>query len=90
MPVVTKDLERLRIGDVVYLNGVLYTGREGLYRRVVGEVSSPPVDLQTISNVNFHCSPAAAVNEDGSYDIGAVTATASFRFSKWMADWFDL
>ena len=84
MPVVTEDLERLNIGDVVYLNGLLYTGREGLYRRVLGDGITPPVDLHTISNVNFHCSPAAAVREDGSYDIGAVTATASFRFSKWM------
>lgn len=90
MPVATNDLERLHIGDVVYLNGVLYTGREGLYQRVLGEGIPPPVDLPTISNVNFHCSPAAAVNEDGSYDIGAVTATASFRFSEWMADWFEL
>lgn len=90
MPVVTEDLQQLNIGDVVYLNGVLYTGREGLYKRVLGDGVTPPEALHSISNVNFHCSPAAAVNDDGSYEIGAVTATASFRFSKWMADWFKL
>ena len=25
---------------------------------------------------------------DGSFNVGAVTATASFRFSKWLDDWF--
>ena len=27
---------------------------------------------------------------DGSYSVGGVTATASFRFSKYMAEWLDL
>jgi L(+)-tartrate dehydratase beta subunit len=75
---------------VVYLDGVLYTGREGLYRRVLDEGLAPPVDLAGVSNVNFHCSPAAAVRGDGRYEVGAVTATASFRFSKWMSRWFDV
>jgi len=30
------------------------------------------------------------VAEDGTCNVGAVTATASFRFSKWMARWFDI
>ena len=28
--------------------------------------------------------------EDGSFDVGAVTGTASFRFSKWMKRWFEM
>ena len=55
---------------------------------MVGEGAALPPDVPALTNVNFHCSPAAAVQDDGSYSIGAVTATASFRFSKWMADWF--
>ncbi|MSP49360.1 MAG: fumarate hydratase [Alphaproteobacteria bacterium] len=88
-PVVPEDLAKLEAGMVVYLDGVLYTGREGLYRRILDEGLAPPVDLASVSNVNFHCSPAAAVRADGSYNVGAVTATASFRFSKWMNRWFD-
>ncbi|MCP4874411.1 MAG: fumarate hydratase [Gammaproteobacteria bacterium] len=48
---------------------------------------SLPEGLMGLSNVNFHCSPAAAVEADGSYSVGGVTATASFRFSKWMQEW---
>lgn len=89
-PVVAEDLGRLEPGNVVYLDGVIYTGREGVYRKVVDEGAALPEGLAALSNVNFHCSPAAAVEADGSYRIGAVTATASFRFSKWMKDWFQV
>ncbi len=88
-PVTDLDLKTLEIGDVVFLDGIIYTGREGVYRKILDKGKNPGVDLQTISNVNFHCSPAANVKADGSYTVGAVTATASFRFSKWMEKWFE-
>lgn len=84
------DLEPLSIGDVVYLTGTIYTGREGVYMRVVEDGQPLPLDLPAISAVNFHCSPAAAERAPGQYDVSAVTATASFRFSKWLAQWFEV
>ncbi|MFQ5954394.1 MAG: fumarate hydratase C-terminal domain-containing protein [Kiloniellales bacterium] len=89
-PVPPGQLAGLELGTVVYLDGVVYTGREGVYRKVMEEGARPPVDLASISNVNFHCSPAASAEADGSYTVGAVTATASFRFSKWLERWFEL
>ena len=89
-PVRAEDLRRLEPGNVVYLDGVIYTGREGVYKKVVDEGLSPPEGVMELTNVNFHCSPAAAVRDDGSYNIGAVTGTASFRFSRWMKDWFEI
>lgn len=90
VPVRPEDLKDLEVGTVVYLDGVLYTGREGLYKRILDEGHAPPVDLASLSNANFHCSPAASVAEDGTVTMGAVTATASFRFSRWLARWFDV
>ena len=89
-PVTPAAIAGLELGQVVYLNGVVYTAREGVYRRILDEGVAPPLDLKSLTNVNFHCSPAAAVAEDGSTRVGAVTATASFRFSKWMARWFEV
>ncbi len=74
---------------MVYLDGVIYTGREGVYQRVIEQGVELPLDLPAVSRVNFHCSPAAAIEADGSYHVGGVTATASFRFSKWMKTWFE-
>jgi L(+)-tartrate dehydratase beta subunit len=84
LPVKAEDLQ-----PVVYLDGLVYTGREGVYKKVLDEGSELPPGITELSNANFHCSPAAAVEDDGSYNIGGVTATASFRFSKWMAAWLE-
>lgn len=81
-------LAQLKIGDVVYLDGVVYTGREGVYQKVIEAGAPLPLTLPEESAANFHCSPAARQNEDGSFEMGAVTATASFRFSKWIGAWF--
>ncbi len=88
-PVTEQALRGLQLGDVVYLDGLIYTGREGVYKRVLQDGMAPPVDLKALTNVNFHCSPAAARNDDGTFNVGAVTATASFRFSKWLPQWFE-
>jgi L(+)-tartrate dehydratase beta subunit len=89
LPVRDGDLVGLEIGTVVYLDGVVYTGREGVYKKVLEDGAELPEGLGELSNVNFHCSPAAAVEDDGSYTVGGVTATASFRFSKWMRAWLE-
>ena len=90
LPADAEAIAALKLGSVVYLDGIVYTAREGVYQRVLNEGHSLPQGLSKISNVNFHCSPAAAVKDDGTYEIGGVTATASFRFSKYLGDWLDL
>ena len=90
LPAKPEDIANLTLGSVVYLNGVVYTAREGVYDRILVQGEALPDGLKTRSNVNFHCSPAASLRQDGSYHIGGVTATASFRFSKYLADWLDL
>lgn len=82
-------LAKLRIGDVVYLDGLIYTAREGVYMRALEDKANIPMELPSESAANFHCSPAASIGADGSFNLGAVTATASFRFSKWIGEWFE-
>jgi L(+)-tartrate dehydratase beta subunit len=88
-PVTDDALAGLELGDVVYLSGVLYTAREGVYRMVVDQGHGVPESVRALTNVNFHCSPAATVRPDGTYAVEAVTATASFRFGKSMTRWFE-
>lgn len=83
-------LEALQIGDIVYLDGLIYTGREGVYMRAIESGEPLPLNLPQDSAANFHCSPAATVEADGSFNMGAVTATASFRFAKWIGEWFRI
>ena len=85
----SETIAELRLGDIVYLDGLMYTAREGVYMRALEDKANIPMDLPSQSATNFHCSPAARINSDGSFDMGAVTATASFRFSKWLPGWMD-
>ena len=90
LPAQPDALRRLEIGSVVYLTGRVFTAREGVYKRAIEDGAGMPASREELGLANFHCSPAAAVNPDGSYTVGAVTATASFRFAKWLDGWFKL
>ena len=87
LPASRADLAKLEIGTVVYLTGRVHTARESVYKRAVEDRCNVPGDIGTAS---FHCSPAASVNPDGTFNMGAVTATASFRFAKWLDGWFGI
>ena len=89
-PVTDEIVKNLNQGDIVFITGKVYTAREGVYKRVLEEKKKLPINLPAISNINFHCSPAASEEQNGKFNVGAVTATASFRFGKWMPDWFSI
>ena len=90
LPAATADLAKLELGNVVYLNGRLFTAREGVYHYAVEEGHKLPAGPDEIGRANFHCSPAASIATDGTMNVGAVTATASFRFGKYIERWFEL
>ena len=90
LPASTDELRKLEIGSVAYLSGRLFTAREGVYQHAIEDGAGMPASREALGIVNFHCSPAASINADGSYNVGAVTATASFRFAKWLDRWFAL
>ena len=90
LPASTEDLRLLEIGTVVFLTGRVFTAREGVYKRAIEDGAGMPASREELGLVNFHCSPAAVIEPDGRYNVGAVTATASFRFAKWLDGWFKL
>src|SRR5438046_10711870 len=90
LPATTDDLRKLKIGTVAYLSGRIFTAREGAYKHAIEEGAGMPAGGDALGRANFHCSPAASVNSDGSYTVGAVTATASFRFAQWLDGWVKL
>src|SRR5262249_20886960 len=71
-PVSDAAIRSLKLGDVVYLSGALYTAREGVYRQVVDRGVAFPEWVRALTNVNFHCSPAAATRPDGTHVVEAV------------------
>ena len=69
LPVTTADLRELKPGMVVYLDGRVFTAREGVYKKAVEEGAGLPASQDELGNVNFHCSPAARINDDGTFAV---------------------
>ncbi len=90
LPASPAELRKLEIGSVAFLTGRVFTAREGAYKRAVEEGHGMPASREALGIANFHCSPAATVNADGSKTVGAVTATASFRFARWLDQFLDV
>ena len=88
IPITQEDTRALEIGDIVYLSGLIFTGREGVYKQIFDDGHEPRIDIRTMCNVNFHCSPAVSEISPGEYNIPSVTATASFRFDKYIPELF--
>ena len=74
LPARTEDLRKLELGSVVYLNGRLFTGREGVYKHAIEDGAGMPASKEALGLVNFHCSPAARINPDGTYSVGAIAS----------------
>ena len=86
LPLGKSDIESLELGDAVFLNGLVFTGREGVYRQIFEKNIEPPIDIRKLGGVTFHCSPAICETAPGVYNVPSVTATASFRFAKYMPE----
>jgi L(+)-tartrate dehydratase beta subunit len=86
LPLSRADIGSLELGDAVFLNGLVFTGREGVYRQIFEKNVEPPIDLRKLDGATFHCSPAICETAPGIYHVPSVTATASFRFAKFMPE----
>lgn len=76
-PLTDEVVEKLRIGDVVHLGGVVYTGRDAAHKRLVELLKKGeklPVDLR--GQVIYYVGPAPA---KPGYAIGPAGPTTSYR-----------
>jgi L(+)-tartrate dehydratase beta subunit len=89
LPAAPQEVESLRLGDAVFLNGLVFTGREGLYHMIFEKNLEPGIDIRTLGGATFHCSPAINETSPGVYNVPSVTATASFRFAKYMKEFLS-
>jgi len=81
-PIKSEDIESLRAGDVVYLDGLLVTCRDVGHRRLIELGRELPVDLNGLAI--FHAGPIVAKDGDGwkMISIGPTTSMRMERFEK--------
>lgn len=79
-PFTEDDILSLRIGDVVYINGDIVTGRDDVHIRVVSEGKELPSDAHGMALM--HAGPIVRDSADGGYEMVAIGPTTSMRMEK--------
>lgn len=78
-PIQDKDLEDIKIGDVIYLTGYLVTARDAAHTRLVKLGRKLPVDLK--GKAIFHAGPIMVHRKDDptKFDVVSIGPTTSMR-----------
>jgi len=90
IPLSEQDMRELRVGDVVYLKGRVFTSRDmGHFtvKQLLEEGKPLPVDFEGAAV--FHAGPVVRKREDGGYDLVVIGPTTSIRmepYHKMVAD----
>lgn len=80
MPIKEEDVRELKLGDVVYLTGHIFTSRDMGHLRIrqLLEKGEPlPKDFNGAAI--FHAGPVCLKNEDGSWRLNVIGPTTSIR-----------
>ena len=80
-PLGEEEVRRLRVGDIVLISGMIYTGRDAIHQRLAGH--DAPVELR--GQVLYHCGPVV-LREDGEWRVSAAGPTTSIREEPYEAD----
>ena len=83
-PLSQQDVEQLRVGDVVYITGDVFTCRSRLHRWVLDEGHTLPKAGQE-RDVLIHVGPIVLPQPDGAWKLISFMPTSSIRFEKWGA-----
>ena len=90
IPISDADIAALHVGDTVFLNGVIVTGRDAAHKFLVERFIRNPVapkdealyaELRRLldGGVIYHCGPVVRKHDDGSWTFVAAGPTTSIR-----------
>lgn len=81
-PITEEEIRKLKVGDVVIINGLIHTGRDALHHYLMEHDS--PVDLN--GSVIYHCGPVMLKDEAGEWHVKAAGPTTSIREEPYQGD----
>jgi len=79
-PIKAEDLEDVKVGDIIYLNGHIVTCRDVAHRRLIEEKRALPVDLDGLAI--FHAGPIVRPVGDDKFEMVSIGPTTSMRMEK--------
>ncbi|GIW49954.1 MAG: fumarate hydratase class I [Anoxybacillus sp.] len=74
-PITEEQIRSLKVGDVVRINGMIYTGRDAIHKHLMDH--DAPVDLN--GQIIYHCGPVMLKDENGKWHVKAAGPTTSIR-----------
>jgi fumarate hydratase class I len=80
-PITDEQIRDLRVGDVVLLNGDMFTGRDAVHRYLYDGGDLDVID----GGIIYHCGPVI-IKEDGEYKVMAAGPTTSIREEPYQGD----
>lgn len=81
LPLDEERVRKLNVGDIVYFDGKIFTGRESFYIRAEEQGIFPPLDYDSI-NLMMHVGPVME-KKDGDWSPISLTPTTSIRMEKY-------
>lgn len=81
-PITEEKIRELKVGDVVHINGMMYTGRDAIHKYLSD--NDAPVDLE--GQIIYHCGPVMLKDEDGNWHVKAAGPTTSIREEPYQGD----
>ena len=82
-PITEEQIRALKVGDVVKINGLMYTGRDAIHK-YLSERDDAPVDLN--GQIIYHCGPVMLKDEEGKWHVKAAGPTTSIREEPYQGD----
>ncbi|CEG25661.1 fumarate hydratase [Bacillus sp. B-jedd] len=81
-PITEEQIRTLKVGDVVKITGMMYTGRDAIHKYL--STNESPVDLD--GQVIYHCGPVMLKDGDGKWHVKAAGPTTSIREEPYQGD----
>ncbi|WP_269067370.1 fumarate hydratase [Priestia sp. TSO9] len=81
-PITEEQIRELKVGDVVRINGMMYTGRDAIHKHLTDH--DAPIDLN--GQIIYHCGPVMLKDEDEKWHVTAAGPTTSIREEPYQGD----
>lgn len=81
-PITEEQVRKVRVGDIIVINGEMHTGRDAFHKHVVEHGAA----VSMKEGVLYHCGPVVLKDDSGDWVIKAAGPTTSIREEPYQAD----
>jgi tartrate/fumarate subfamily iron-sulfur-dependent hydro-lyase beta chain len=86
-PITDEDISKLKIGDIVYLSGTVFTARDEAHIELIKHKGVPGFDMTGLGL--YHCGPVMR-EEFGKWQVISAGPTTSFRMESLEPEFLDM